>query len=423
MIVHCTSCQAKFRIADEKIGPRGAKARCSRCQAVFAVHRDLGAMPLPDGEPRPAQPSDAPPPAVERPSVTAGRAPLDVELERPERGAPPAADPFEFSPPDHVPERASAAATEPDPFAAAGLSASAAAPFGWTLPSPGGRDPFGATADPFETSADPFASPFESADPFPPAASSSAEPDPFAGGVCESFGISEADPFAAPEGEAPAFEEGPSWPARPDAAALLAQAGPFAQSPSPTALRGLPLTDLSDLLGDGSGPSAPLGAPSSAGAAPRAGPDLTLEDRATPPAFRAPALARDLSLGAPEPVFGGGRGLALESEPAFGFGSPNLELAGEISLRQRLSPAPAAEPWAARPRYRPDPGAGRERANPSAAPARGAGSAHAVDPRRARHPRRGRRRSRARISLSLGRPRRPRAAPAPAPGRASPRSP
>ena len=51
MIVHCTSCQAKFRIADEKIGPRGAKARCSRCQTVFAVHRDLGAMPLPDGEP------------------------------------------------------------------------------------------------------------------------------------------------------------------------------------------------------------------------------------------------------------------------------------------------------------------------------------------------------------------------------------
>jgi predicted Zn finger-like uncharacterized protein len=194
MIVHCTSCQAKFRIDDEKIAPRGAKARCSRCQTVFAVHRDLGAIPLPDSE-RPAPPSDAPSPAVERPSVTGGRAPLDVELERPERVALPAADPFEV-PPEHAPERASPLfAAEPDPFAAAaGQSASEADPFGWTLPSPTARDSLGATVDPFEASADPFASPRESADPFPPAASSSAEPDPFERGVRgDPFGIAAAD--------------------------------------------------------------------------------------------------------------------------------------------------------------------------------------------------------------------------------------
>ena len=31
---------------DEKIGPRGAKVRCSKCQNVFLVHRDLGSVAL-----------------------------------------------------------------------------------------------------------------------------------------------------------------------------------------------------------------------------------------------------------------------------------------------------------------------------------------------------------------------------------------
>ena len=68
MIVHCTSCRAKFRIADEKIGPRGAKARCSRCETVFAVHRDLGAMPL-AVDPRSAPPAGAPSEPPERAAV------------------------------------------------------------------------------------------------------------------------------------------------------------------------------------------------------------------------------------------------------------------------------------------------------------------------------------------------------------------
>lgn len=37
MIVTCTSCQARFRIADEKIGPKGAKVRCSKCKNVFVA--------------------------------------------------------------------------------------------------------------------------------------------------------------------------------------------------------------------------------------------------------------------------------------------------------------------------------------------------------------------------------------------------
>jgi len=62
MIVVCTSCSAKFRVPDEKIGPRGAKLRCSKCQHVFVVKREpAGATPPP------AVPPPLPPrrPAVE----------------------------------------------------------------------------------------------------------------------------------------------------------------------------------------------------------------------------------------------------------------------------------------------------------------------------------------------------------------------
>jgi len=41
MIVVCTSCSARFRVADEKVGPRGAKLRCSKCQTVFTVQREI----------------------------------------------------------------------------------------------------------------------------------------------------------------------------------------------------------------------------------------------------------------------------------------------------------------------------------------------------------------------------------------------
>ncbi|HEY6106878.1 MAG TPA: zinc-ribbon domain-containing protein, partial [Anaeromyxobacteraceae bacterium] len=43
MIVTCTSCQARFRIPDEKIGPKGAKVRCSKCRNVFVAKPAAGA--------------------------------------------------------------------------------------------------------------------------------------------------------------------------------------------------------------------------------------------------------------------------------------------------------------------------------------------------------------------------------------------
>ncbi|MDT8440871.1 MAG: DUF3426 domain-containing protein [Desulfuromonadales bacterium] len=37
MIIQCDECQARFRLADEKIKPTGTKVRCSKCKHVFTV--------------------------------------------------------------------------------------------------------------------------------------------------------------------------------------------------------------------------------------------------------------------------------------------------------------------------------------------------------------------------------------------------
>ncbi len=63
MIVICTKCQAKFRVADEKIGPRGAKVRCSRCQTIFLVQHEAGTARVADATPTP-QPAAAPAPGA-----------------------------------------------------------------------------------------------------------------------------------------------------------------------------------------------------------------------------------------------------------------------------------------------------------------------------------------------------------------------
>ncbi len=63
MIVVCTACSAKFRVPDEKIGPKGAKLRCSKCQHVFVVKREAaGATAAAPAAPPPLPPR---PPAIE----------------------------------------------------------------------------------------------------------------------------------------------------------------------------------------------------------------------------------------------------------------------------------------------------------------------------------------------------------------------
>jgi predicted Zn finger-like uncharacterized protein len=56
MIVNCSSCQTRFRVSMDKCGPKGARIRCSCCNAVFVVR--------PPAEP-PAHPTpSAPAPAL-----------------------------------------------------------------------------------------------------------------------------------------------------------------------------------------------------------------------------------------------------------------------------------------------------------------------------------------------------------------------
>ncbi|HEY6004935.1 MAG TPA: zinc-ribbon domain-containing protein, partial [Anaeromyxobacter sp.] len=95
MIVICTNCQAKFRVADDRIGVRGAKVRCSRCRTIFHV--------LAEPAPAPEAPHDAPP------AVSPQRG-MDVDLENPFAGPAPVA--------------AGPASLGADPFAAAGLGVS-----------------------------------------------------------------------------------------------------------------------------------------------------------------------------------------------------------------------------------------------------------------------------------------------------------
>src|SRR5512137_1523313 len=66
MIVACTSCKARFRVADEKVGPRGSRARCIRCGTVFVIEPP----PPPASEAGAEAPAVAPPaPQVPEPQV------------------------------------------------------------------------------------------------------------------------------------------------------------------------------------------------------------------------------------------------------------------------------------------------------------------------------------------------------------------
>jgi len=134
MIVICTKCHAKFRVADERIGARGAKVRCSKCQTVFLVR--------PEGAPA-TEAAQAPEPAP---------AP-GIEL-APRTSPPPLPPPLPSARP-------------PDPFAAfLALPAASPDPF-----APAPSDPFApAPSDPFAPAAasDPFAAPSPASDPFAP---------------------------------------------------------------------------------------------------------------------------------------------------------------------------------------------------------------------------------------------------------------
>lgn len=73
MVIQCSACQTRFRLADDKIKESGTKVRCSKCSSVFTVYPPAApAAP----EPAPAAPPPAPePPAPEQPAAAAPAAP------------------------------------------------------------------------------------------------------------------------------------------------------------------------------------------------------------------------------------------------------------------------------------------------------------------------------------------------------------
>ncbi|HET8725549.1 MAG TPA: zinc-ribbon domain-containing protein [Anaeromyxobacteraceae bacterium] len=117
MIIACSACSARFRIADEKVGPQGARVRCSRCGHLFTV--------------RPPEPVPAPPPAFGLAAQQAEREPTGTG------GWPTGALDLDGTPSVDPPSSAGQSLSA-DPFAAfAGIAAGApATPVAPETPSP-----------------------------------------------------------------------------------------------------------------------------------------------------------------------------------------------------------------------------------------------------------------------------------------------
>ncbi|MFO8056480.1 MAG: zinc-ribbon domain-containing protein [bacterium] len=70
MIIKCDKCGTKFELADEKIGEKGVKVRCSKCKNVFTVkksdsEKETKAPEQPPPQEQPESQSAAPPPKTE----------------------------------------------------------------------------------------------------------------------------------------------------------------------------------------------------------------------------------------------------------------------------------------------------------------------------------------------------------------------
>ncbi|HEX9308814.1 MAG TPA: zinc-ribbon domain-containing protein [Anaeromyxobacter sp.] len=321
MIVICTKCQAKFRVADEKIGPRGAKVRCSRCQTIFLVQADPGAVLAVDAAASPAAPA------------------VDLETRTSALRAPRPENPF----------------AAPGPFAAAGHR-------------PAGADPFAEAEGSRATLAVTDLSDLLGAGPPPAAKRSGAVPPPL---PPPARAAPADDPFAAPA--APAFEAAPSFDAEPPAfdtappsfdtepsfeavPALDGSAPALAADPFDSAAAPLEAPDPFAAASGRRADLAPLEPPAPDDAADDGG--LALEDRVTPPPAKAmprePAGAFDGSVSLEMPLPHGPRApsddpFALEpavGEPfdrgVFDFSS---EPGGEpLATAAAPRPPPAAAP-------------------------------------------------------------------------------
>ena len=87
MVAGCPKCSARYRVDPERIGPEGAKLRCTKCSAVFLVRAPQAAAPAPAQAPMPVHTRFA----AARVAVV-----------------PPPEDDFSVSPPEPTPEYDSA---------------------------------------------------------------------------------------------------------------------------------------------------------------------------------------------------------------------------------------------------------------------------------------------------------------------------
>jgi predicted Zn finger-like uncharacterized protein len=308
MIVVCSTCQARFKVADDKIGPRGAKVRCSKCQTVFVVHRELGVVPDEAQQGAPAAP----------PSPAGG---VDLDLEGP-----------------------SGAGVRPNGFSGNPFARSAAA------------DPFAAAPPPQQPAADPFGA----ADPFaaqpappPPAADPFGAQDPFAANAGGGFGA--VDPFVAT-----VASQAPGLPtsAVTDLSDLLGGASPPPE-PSPEPLPPPPAPEPSGILDTGfdfddsgaaeQGSASLASGPPSPGLEAVSGADLALDERTPAPGLPAAPIH---GFGEVDPFEDSGAAPAPPAAASASFADADFDAFGDDAGSAEPPPPAGAAARDARPRPR-----------------------------------------------------------------------
>jgi predicted Zn finger-like uncharacterized protein len=89
VVIECAHCQARFKLADDKLKPEGTKVRCSKCKEIFTVFPPADAPPAPSLESMPPTPAAAPALATQADQIDFGELTLGA--------APPANAAADFS--------------------------------------------------------------------------------------------------------------------------------------------------------------------------------------------------------------------------------------------------------------------------------------------------------------------------------------